>query len=90
MYPCLFCKMNAVHAMLTAKRKALDLQSQSQANQNKYEYDSDEDTDGGTWEHKTRVREMAATRGRIIMWNNHILDFLKWGCYRNFKIWVKQ
>ena len=29
----------------------------------KYEYDSDEDTEGGTWEHKQRMKEMTATKG---------------------------
>ena len=29
----------------------------------KYEYDSDEDTEGGTWEHKARMKEMNATKG---------------------------
>lgn len=31
--------------------------------QNRYEYDSDEDTDGGTWEHKTRLKEMRTSEG---------------------------
>lgn len=30
----------------------------------KYEYDSDEDTEGGTWEHKQRMNEMQATKGK--------------------------
>jgi len=32
----------------------------------KYQYDSDEETDEhGTWEHKNRLQEMAATRGTV-------------------------
>ena len=30
---------------------------------NKHEYDSDEETEGGTWEHKARVKEMSETKG---------------------------
>ncbi len=32
----------------------------------RYEYDSDEDIDGGTWEHKKRMKEMEKTRGMIL------------------------
>lgn len=31
----------------------------------RYEYDSDEETDGGTWEHKKRLAEMSATKGKF-------------------------
>ena len=34
----------------------------------KYEYDSDEDTEGGTWEHKKRLKEMEVTLGEGSMW----------------------
>ncbi len=30
----------------------------------KYEYDSDEDTEGGTLEHKARMKEMQETKGQ--------------------------
>lgn len=62
--------MNAVYDMLMAKRKALELYQQNQEHtKNRYEYDSDEDTEGGTWEHKSRVNEMIATKGKWISIN---------------------
>ena len=48
----------------------------------KYEYDSDEDTEGGTWEHKARIKEMEKTRGKakelteMNRGKHHISDFL--------------
>lgn len=51
---------------------------------NKHEYDSDEDTEGGTWEHKARMKEMIETHGETRIdflhyitfcdhWNSHFL-----------------
>ena len=48
----------------------------------KYNYDSDEDTEGGTWEHKNRMKEMEKTRERarelteMNRGKHHISDFL--------------
>ena len=59
--------MNAIYEMLTAKKKAMEMQAKAlSAGLNikpKYEYDSDEETEGGTWEHKARMMEMEATMG---------------------------
>ncbi len=60
-------QMNAIYEMLTAKKKAMELQAKVlEAGLNvkpKYDYDSDEDIEGGTWEHKKRTQEMKATTG---------------------------
>ena len=59
--------MNAIVEMLNAKKRAMAMQAklieQGFEIKPKYEYDSDEDTEGGTWEHKRRSAEMAATTG---------------------------
>ena len=60
--------MNAIYDFLTAKKKAMEAQAallEAGANiKPKYEYDSDEETEGGTWEHKKRMMEMEATKGK--------------------------
>ena len=60
--------MNAIYDFLTAKKKAMEAQAAllevGVDVKPKYEYDSDEDTEGGTWEHKKRMAEMAATKGK--------------------------
>lgn len=48
----------------------------------RHEYDSDEETDGGTWEHKQRMKEMEKTRRwaddltQKAKGKHHIGDFL--------------
>ena len=43
----------------------------------KYEYDSDEETDEvGTWEHRNRTAEMAATKGNLINDCSNLVIFL--------------
>ena len=60
--------MNAMFEYIQAKKHAMEAQAKALAAglnvKPKYEYDSDEDIEGGTWEHKRRVMEMEATRGR--------------------------
>lgn len=47
-------KVNLVYQeMLRKKNRA---ESLALAGKHKYEYDSDEDIDGGTWEHKLRMK----------------------------------
>lgn len=73
-------KINLLYQNLLKKREELKrLEAQGK---HKYEYDSDEETEGGTWEHKVRSAEMAATQ----IWadelsaqaegKHHIGDFL--------------
>jgi len=61
--------MNAMYEYVLAKRRAMEAQARaletSMSVKPKYEYDSDEDTEGGTWEHKRRVLEMEATKGKF-------------------------
>ena len=38
-------------------------QPKTGSKRNRYEYDSDEETEGGTWEHKSRTKEMCRTEG---------------------------
>ncbi len=75
--------MNAIYDFLTAKKKAMEAQAALLAVgadiQPKYEYDSDEDIDGGTWEHKKRMLEMEATKGKLINIVNNL------GCNENLK-----
>ena len=53
-----------------------------QRHKNKFDYDSDEDTEGGTWEHKARMKEMEKTRQKakelteMNRGKHHISDFL--------------
>ena len=69
--------MNAIYDFLTAKKKAMEAQAAllevGVDVKPKYEYDSDEDTEGGTWEHKKRMAEMAATKGknRWLQWKSN-------------------
>ncbi|XP_067931769.1 SURP and G-patch domain-containing protein 1-like [Watersipora subatra] len=59
-------QMNEMYDMITKKKQAQqDLEkalNSGKPAKGMYAYDSDEDTEGGTWEHKLRKREMAATR----------------------------
>ena len=56
--------MQSITAYLMAKKRAAEEEMKANAPKpGKYEYDSDEDTEGGTWEHKRRNKEMAATKG---------------------------
>ena len=48
---------------LVSEIKAATQPKAGRKNKNKYEYDSDEDIEGGTWEHKARVKEMKQTEG---------------------------
>ena len=61
--------MNMMYELIVAQKKAKEAQAMTDIAglkvKPKYEYDSDEDVDGGTWEHKKRMAEMSATRGRI-------------------------
>lgn len=52
-------------AQKKAKEAALISEALGISTNPKYEYDSDEDTEGGTWEHKKRMMEMNATRGKL-------------------------
>ena len=62
--------MNVMFEYIQAKKNAMEAQAKALAAglnvKPKYEYDSDEDTHGGTWEHKRRVMEMEATKGRMM------------------------
>ena len=48
---------------MVAEIKAATASSSSGVKRNQYEYDSDEEVEGGTWEHKARVKEMRLTEG---------------------------
>ena len=48
---------------LVSEIKAATQPKAGRKNKSKYEYDSDEDIEGGTWEHKARVKEMRQTEG---------------------------
>ena len=58
------------------------MQEAERKKNNKFEYDSDEDTEGGTWEHKARVKEMEKTKEKATeltemnRGKHHISDFL--------------
>lgn len=73
-------KMAALYAELAAKQVRARLGGGGAKVQ--YDYDSDEDTEGGTWEHKARLQEMATTTVRpdSLMepgeGRHHIGDFL--------------
>lgn len=61
--------MNMMYELIIAQKKAKEAQAMSEIAglkvKPKYEYDSDEDTTEGTWEHKKRMMEMNATKGRV-------------------------
>ena len=74
--------MAALYANIAAKQVQARIQKNSQG-KNQFDYDSDEDTEGGTWEHKARMMEMAKTQAEAEKANNvfasgghHIGDFL--------------
>ena len=46
-----------------AAAQAASKKKKSKSEKTQYGYDSDEDTEGGTWEHKKRLDEMAKTQG---------------------------
>jgi len=52
-------KMSVVYGQLAAKQAAAKIMAA--AGKKQMEYDSDEETEGGTWEHKARMAEMAKT-----------------------------
>ena len=51
---------------MVAEIKAATAQASASDQKNQYEYDSDEEVDGGTWEHKARVKEMKFTEGLCV------------------------
>lgn len=51
-------KINIVYQDMLRKRE--EIEKLAKIGKNKYEYDSDEETDGGTWEHKLRVKVIMA------------------------------
>jgi len=59
-------EMNEMYEMITKKKKAQQDAEKAlltgRPSKGMYQYDSDEDTEGGTWEHKLRVKEMSATK----------------------------
>jgi len=73
-------KMSVVYGNLAAK-KAL-VSAMTAAGKIKYDYDSDEETEGGTWEHRARMAEMAKTEQEAVQMTeeaegkHHIGDFL--------------
>ncbi|XP_021968667.1 SURP and G-patch domain-containing protein 1 isoform X2 [Folsomia candida] len=73
-------KMNMVFQDI-ARKKAND-EELARAGKFKHEYDSDEETEGGTWEHKVRMKEMEKTRDwaqeltQSAHGKHHIGDFL--------------
>jgi splicing factor 4 len=73
-------KMNMIFQEI-AQKKAKDAQREK-AGKFKHEYDSDEEADGGTWEHKQRMKEMEKTRRwadeltQKAKGKHHIGDFL--------------
>ena len=72
--------------MLQLNRKVAEIQKamrDAETKKNsKFEYDSDEDTEGGTWEHKARIKEMEKTKEKareltdMNKGKHHIGDFL--------------
>jgi len=54
-------KMAALYAELAAKQVQARIQKNA-GPRTQFDYDSDEDTEGGTWEHKQRMMEMAKTQ----------------------------
>eukprot|EP00092_Neocalanus_flemingeri_P002757 GFUD01002952.1.p1 GENE.GFUD01002952.1~~GFUD01002952.1.p1 ORF type:complete len:1101 (-),score=245.48 GFUD01002952.1:544-3789(-) len=73
-------KMSVVYGNLAAKQAMAN--AMSAAGKIKYEYDSDEETEGGTWEHRARMAEMAKTEQEAVKMTgeaegkHHIGDFL--------------
>jgi len=73
-------KMSVVYGNLAAKKALAN--AMSAAGKIKYDYDSDEDTEGGTWEHRARMAEMAKTEQEAVKMTeeaegkHHIGDFL--------------
>ncbi|RDD43759.1 SURP and G-patch domain-containing protein 1 [Trichoplax sp. H2] len=68
-----------------AKQEAIiraQLLTANKKKKSKYEYDSDEEVDGGTWEHKMRMKEMERTRNKAenltqeAKGKHHLGDFL--------------
>ena len=63
-----FPKITFMYEMVVAQKKnqeaAMMAEIEGVKVKRKYEYDSDEETDGGTWEHKARMREMQVTKGQ--------------------------
>jgi splicing factor 4 len=67
---------------MVAEIKSATQQAGVGSKRNRYEYDSDEEVEGGTWEHKTRTKEMKQTEekaGELTVkgkGKHHIGDFL--------------
>ena len=51
---------------MVAEIKSATQQAGVGSKRNRYEYDSDEEVEGGTWEHKTRTKEMKQTEGTCV------------------------
>jgi len=76
-------KMSVVYGNLAAKKALAN--AMTAAGKIQYEYDSDEETEGGTWEHRARMAEMAKTEQEAMKMTedaegkHHIGDFLPSG-----------
>jgi len=76
-------KMSVVYGNLAAKKALAN--AMTAAGKIQYEYDSDEETEGGTWEHRARMAEMAKTEQEALKMTedaegkHHIGDFLPSG-----------
>ena len=61
----IFFQLGVMYQRLLVKKKERELLEKK--GRRKYEYDSDEETDGGTWEHKARMKEMDDTRSKLFI-----------------------